>query len=141
MNISVIKKQRWNLAVLFLLAAGLFVSCSKDKDDPGPGPGGYPKEVTVTYKVTKISGSMTQCRIDWFNESGGLTVEQNAAFPVTRTFKRTVNQYEFVGITAVTGGPGSIKIEVLVDNVVVDSKTNSGTTNGSFGGEAKYIFP
>lgn len=140
MNFSVLRKQRWSLAVLFLLAAGLFVSCSKDNDDPAPS-GGYPKEVTVTYKVTKVSGSMTQCRIDWFNESGGLTVEQNAAFPVTRTFKRTVNQYEYVGITAVTGGPGSIKIEVLVDNVVVDSKTNTGTTNGSFGGEAKYIFP
>jgi hypothetical protein len=141
MNFSVIKKQRWSLTVL-LLAAGLFVSCSKDKnDDPTPPGGGYPKEVTVTYKVTKVSGNMTQCRIDWFNESGGLTVEQNAIFPVTRTFKRTVNQYEYVGITAVTGGPGSIKIEVLVDNVVVDSKTNSGTTTGSFGGEAKYIFP
>ncbi|WP_346320620.1 hypothetical protein [Chitinophaga sp. YIM B06452] len=140
MNFSVLRKQRWSLAVLFLLAAGLFVSCSKD-NDPDPTPSGYPKEVTVTYKVTKVSGSMTQCRIDWFNESGGLTVEQNAAFPVTRTFKRTVNQYEYVGITAVTGGPGSIKIEVLVDNVVVDSKTNTGTTNGSFGGEAKYIFP
>ncbi|MGN7723860.1 hypothetical protein [Chitinophaga sp. 22620] len=140
MNFSVIKKQRWSLAVL-LLAAGLFVSCSKDKnDDPTPpGGGGYPKEVNVTYKVTKVSGNITSCRIDWFNATGGMTTEQNAALPITRSFKRTVKQYDWVTFSVASTTPGSLKLEILVGDDVVETQTFSGT--GTFAGTLKYIFP
>lgn len=123
-----------------LLAAGLFVSCSKDKnDDPGPLPGGYPKEVNVTYKVTRVSGDMASCRIDWLNATGGITIEQNAALPVTRSFKRTVNQYEWVTFSVGSGVAGSLKLEILIGDDVVKTQTFSGT--GSFAGTLQYIFP
>lgn len=140
MNLSVFKKQRRRLSIL-LLAAGLFVSCSKDKnDDPAPGPGGYPKEVNVTYKVTALSGNITSCRIDWFNASGGMTTEQAAAMPITRTFKKTVNQYETLSFSVASGVPGSLKLEILVGNDVVKTQNFSGST-GSFAGTLTYIFP
>lgn len=138
MNLSVFKKQMWGLAVL-LLTASLFVSCSKDKnDDPGPS-GGYPKEVNVTYKVTVLSGNITNCRIDWLNASGGMTIEQNAALPITKSFKRTVNQYDWVTFSVASTTPGSLKLDILVGNDVVKTQTFSGTS--TFAGTVQYIFP
>lgn len=128
----------WGLAVV-LLTASLFVSCSKDKkDDPGPS-GGYPKEVTIGYKVTALSGNIQNCRIDWLNATGGMTIEQSAALPINKSFKRTVKQYDWVTFSVASTTPGSLKLEILVNDDVVETQTFSGTS--TFAGTLKYIFP
>ncbi|WP_343703887.1 hypothetical protein [Chitinophaga sp.] len=139
MTISVFKKYLQRMAVV-ALAAGLFVSCKKDKKDDVPEPGtGYPKEVNVTYKVTVASGAIPSCRFDYFNETGGMTIEQNVPVPITKTFKRTVNRLDYVGFTVASTAGGSLKLEILVNNTPVESQTFSGS--GTFAGTVKYIFP
>lgn len=138
MNMTAFNTHILRLAAI-LLTAGLFVSCSKDKPAP-PGGGGYPKEVTIEYKVTVLTGGLTVGNIDYVNETGGITMDRDKPLPYSKSFKRTVNQYEYATFTFASGKPGSVKAEILVNGQPMETQTFAGSS-GSFAGSVKYIFP
>ncbi len=138
MNMTAFNTHILRLAVI-LLTAGLFVSCKKDKPAP-PGGGSYPKEVTIEYKLTVVSGGLTTCNVQYLNETGGLTNDNNKPLPYSKSFKRTVNRYDYATFTFSCGMPGSVKAEILVNGQPMETQTFAGNS-GSFAGTVKYIFP
>lgn len=131
-------------ALLFLAANSIvgIAGCSDDDDSSGPGGGGavatYPRSVTVEYKVTSTTG-LAEAAIIYENESGGKTVEDALPIPFTKTFTRTVNQYDQLGLSVQAPVGGSATAEILVDGKSVDSKTFSGSSIIS--GTVIHIFP
>ncbi len=100
-----------------LVAATTFTAC---KDDDG----GYPRTVEITYKVT---GSVPQCNVIYANETGGNDNVSNSPLPFSKTFKRTVNKLDAATLGATASVGGNIKLEILLDGKVVETKSASGT--------------
>lgn len=118
--------------IALLLSVAIFASCSKDKkDDDG---GGYPKNVTIEYKVTSSSG-LNAADLIYLNETGGNSIVDGAALPFSKKFTKQVKNYEMalINVTATSGG--TIKVEILVNDKVVKSETLTGNTivHGSVG--------
>lgn len=109
-----------------LLSATLLFSCKKDKDDNPSS--GFPKEVTIEYRVTATAGNLTKSNAAYTNETGGLSDIDDAALPFSKKFKRKVNQYEVIAITVTTEAPGGLKAEILVNDKVVKTETYTGTS-------------
>jgi len=124
MNLIVFKKQTLKIAALISCMA-IVVSCSKSKNDGPQSPdSGYPKEVTIEYKIT--SPDLTKANVIFSNETGGNSNVSDAALPFTKTFKRTVKYAEAasIGVTSYTGG--NIKAEIFVDGKSVKTESYSG---------------
>lgn len=124
-------KRITRLFALSLIAAltVLFASCGKDKnkfDDPRTG---YPKNVTIQYKITPVSGT-TAGRVVYTNETGADTdLPTNTAIPFTKTITKKVAFAEILMLTFSSSAPGSAKLEILVDNKVVSTATPSGAND------------
>lgn len=124
-------KRVTNLFALSLIAVltVLFISCGKDKnkfDDPRTG---YPKTVTIQYKVTPVSGT-TAGRVVYTNETGASTeLPDNTAIPFTKTITKKVAFAEILSLTFSSQAPGSAKLEILVDNKVVSTETPSSASS------------
>lgn len=135
MNLLTLKKQ--SLKIVTLIAAVVFfASCSKDKDNGPDQQSGYPKEVTVEYKVT--STNLPKADLTFTNETGGTTRVSNAALPASKSFKRTVKFGDdaSMGITSYTGG--TIKVEIWIDGKLSKTETYSGTDVVS--GSLSHVF-
>lgn len=112
--------------IALLLSATLLFSCKKDKDDAPSS--GFPKEVTIEYKITATAGGITAADVTYTNETGGLSTVDNAALPFSKKIKRTVNKYDVIGLTTTSSVGGGLKAEILVDTKVVKSETFTGTS-------------
>ncbi len=120
------------------MASVLFVSASCGKDNDDPPASSYPKKVSVEYRVSSSSGITTASEVVYRNEAGSLSGLSNVSLPFSKKLSLTVNQYDNVSISVNHSGGGTVKLEILVDNVLVKSQefTNSPVISGSL----PYIF-
>ena len=118
--------------VCLMLPFMLLGSCS-DKSE-GPAPNMYSKQVSVTYKV-KSSSTAAAAVITYTGVAGSPINEPSPALPFTKTFTRTVNMSDIISLGYGTNLPQQVKLEMLVNNVVV--KTESFTSTS---GAIVYIF-
>lgn len=125
------------LAIPCLVLTILFSSCSKDKDSVPEGAGSYPREVNIEYRVTNVNNIATG-DVFYTNETGGNTTVDNVTLPYSVKVKRTVKQYDNLGFNFSTIGSGEVKVEILVNDKVVETKSFSSTSVIS--GTVVYIF-
>lgn len=120
------KTTKTSIATFLAVVCTLFmVSCSSDDDNSGEN--GYPKEVAVTYKVTSAAAG-TLTLVQYKNETGGSTDVANAALPYTKTFNRTVNKGDILGVAYGNSTSQTVKLEILVDNEVVKTQEFTSTS-------------
>ena len=126
-----------SLSHLFLLAfsAILFISCRSDSNVDNSGGNTYPKQVSITYRITSTTKS-SLFHIAYKNEIGGTTEVNNPALPFTKTFTRTVNQFDNLSLSCSSTTSQTVKLEILVDNKVVNSTENTNTISS-----VAYVFP
>jgi hypothetical protein len=122
-----------------LAASVLIVSASCGKDDDDPAPSSYPKNVSIEYKVSSPSGLNTAGSVIYKNETGGLTTLSNVALPFSKKINVTVNRYDNLSVTVTHPVSGTMKLEILVDNVVAKSQEFTGTP--AISGTVPYVFP
>ncbi|WP_144008952.1 hypothetical protein [Pedobacter africanus] len=120
MKTLTLKSYALKMTALFL-GVVLFASCSKDKKD---GPSGYPKDVQVEYKVTSVA-NVTSGEVIYDNETGARTTINPAALPFSKKMTVKVKAGDVLSMSFYTGTSGTVKLELLVDGKVVDSKTPS----------------
>lgn len=133
--------KKTNIFSVVLFLSVMSVSCKKNKCDSDRG---YPKNVNIEYKVTATAGAIPAVTsISFTNETGGSTDVANAPLPFSRKITRSVKFGDDIrlGILLSTTGtvPSvSIKLEILVDGTVVETKTYTGTS--TLTGAAVYGF-
>ena len=119
------------LASLFLISL-YSTSCKKKSDD------GYPKTVSIQYKITPSAGISQTTSVVYMNESGALTTLTNHALPFSKTISRTVSKGDALTLRGDATGNGSLQLEILVNNTVVKSATPTGTS--TITGQITYQF-
>ncbi|SDM39173.1 hypothetical protein [Siphonobacter aquaeclarae] len=128
-----------NLRFLLFFVVLLMGSCKKGADTPD---GGYPKEVTIEYKLTTVKGSLSTAEmVGYTNESDGRTTLTNVSLPFSKTIKRTVKFGDMPTLSVFhtnTGGACSIKMEILVNGKV--AKTQTEETTDHLNGAMVYPF-
>ncbi len=111
---------------LFSLLSLASISCSSDDDLPSGS--SYPKEVSITYKVTS-SSTTSAILIQYKNETGGNTNVSNPTLPYTKTITKTANQYDILSLGYGINDNQTVKLEITVNNETVKSQeftANSG---------------
>jgi hypothetical protein len=119
------------ITVFTFLSLFTLLSCSKDNATSS-----YPKTVKVTYKVT---GTIKKGSVIFTNETFGNSNLDNQTIPFTKevsTTIKTVPSGIALGVTSVESG--NAKLEILVDNKVVETKDFSSNTVVS--GSIAYVF-
>ena len=126
-----------SLAVIFLtvLLAIFSNSCRSDSNDDNPSGSTYPKQVSITYKVTSATTSSASI-IKYKNETGGDTDVANPSLPYSKTINRTVNKGDVLTLAYGTNTNQTVKLEILVNNASVLSQEFT-TTSGAI----VYQFP
>lgn len=119
------RKLALNICAL-LFSVLLLGACSKSKDDDKGG--GYPKEVNIEYRVKKTGGNVNNVDLILTNEGGGNDIIDGVTLPYSKKFKKMVKEWEVIQITASSDVPGSIQLEIVVNDQVVESKPASGNT-------------
>ncbi len=115
--------------VLLLAFSAIFlISCRSDNNDDNSGGNNYPKQVSVTYKVTSTTTSSASI-VQYKNETGGNTDITNPSLPYSKTISRTVNQGDVLTLAYGTHTNQTVKLEILVNNVVVKSEENTTTAS------------
>ena len=78
-----------SVILLTVFLAIFSLSCRHDSNDDNPPSGStYPKQVSITYKVTSSSTSSASI-IKYKNETGGDTDVANPSLPYSKTINRT----------------------------------------------------
>ena len=122
--------------VLLLAFSALFlISCRSDSSDGNSGGNSYPKQVSITYRITSTTTS-SLLHISYKNETGGTTDVNNPSLPFTKTFTRTVNQFDNLSLSCSSNTAQTVKLEILVDNKVVNFTDNTSTISS-----VAYVFP
>ncbi|GGE65760.1 hypothetical protein GCM10011413_35330 [Pedobacter psychrotolerans] len=111
-------------------------SCSKSNYQPGNS-NSYPKDVNVEYRITAISG-VNSGDVLYANASGGNTSVDNVSLPYSVKFKRTVKQLDNLVLGYSKIGSGEVKVEILVNDQVVETKSFSSTSYVT--GTIVYLF-
>ena len=119
---TLLMKHPLRLFSILMAVVLLGTACKKDKDKKS----GFPRNVTIEYKVSSNSGLST-ADITYTNESGGLTDVDNASLPFSRTITKTLNNAQAVGLNGGKSIPGHLKLEIIVDgkSVVAQDFTQS----------------
>ncbi|UPT69862.1 MAG: hypothetical protein M0D53_12045 [Flavobacterium sp. JAD_PAG50586_2] len=116
-----------------LLLSILFCACSSDDNDSGGN--SYPKEVSITYKVSSSNTTSAQA-VSYKNATGGMATVTNVALPYTITVNRTVNEGDDASIGySSANASANVTLQILVDNSVV--KTQNFTVGT---GAIQYLF-
>lgn len=128
------------LRLLIAFASLLLFSCKKSNDaTPGAG---YPKEVTIEYKLTTVKGSVSAVEmVGYTNETDGRTTLTNVSLPFSKTIKRTVNFGDMTTLSVFhnnTGGAYSVKMDILVNGKL--AKTQTEETVDHLNGAIVYPF-
>ncbi len=111
----------------------LIISCSSDSNSSNNN--SYPKQVTITYKVTSTSTNNATL-IQYRNETGGVTDVPNPPLPYIKTITRTVNQSDIATLGCGTSSTQTVKLEIVVDDAVVKSQESTTTSSAIV-----YVFP
>ena len=112
----------------------MLISCTKSDSDSKTGQSAYPKDVSITYRITRTTGTGSIVNLSYTNASGGDTNVASSTIQFTATVNRSVAYNNVISLgTSITAGTGTTTIltEILVDNVVVKSQTDSGTNSFS----------
>ena len=121
------------LASLLVLIVFFATGCSKDDNSSG----GYPKNVTIEYKLTPSAG-ITVADVGYTNETNAVSTLFGQALPFTKQITRTVNKLDNAGLTVTAIGSGNIKMEIFVDGNLVKTETPSSTSVVQ--GTIAYVF-
>ncbi len=116
------------ILTLLLSCALLFTACKKDKDENPAGGGGYPKEVTIEYRVTTTTSTLKKASVTYINETGGHSTDDAAALPFSKKFKKSVKQYDVILVSGMALVGGNFTLEILVNDKVVKTESFSGTS-------------
>jgi len=109
------------LSGIVILCSLPFFSCKKDDVN---SPASFPKQVTISYKVTSsTTNSLTS--ISFTNETGGLSTVTSPTLPFTKTLTKTVTKYEIVTVGYGTNPAKDVRLEILVNNQSVKSQDNN----------------
>ncbi|MDV3462938.1 hypothetical protein CMV04_18185 [Elizabethkingia anophelis] len=111
------------------------MSCRHDSNDDNPSGSSYPKQVSITYKVTSTTTSSASI-IKYKNETGGDTDVANPSLPYSKTINSTVNKGDILTLAYGTNTNQTVKLEILVNNSSVLSQEFA-TTSGAI----VYQFP
>ena len=118
-----------SVILLTVFLAIFSLSCRHDSNDDNPPSGStYPKQVSITYKVTSATTSSASI-INYKNETGGDTDVANPSLPYSKTINRTVNKGDVLTLAYGTNTNQTVKLEILVNNVVVKSEENTTTAS------------
>lgn len=138
MRLLQLKKSLFTKIAFMFLIAGLISSCSKDKNNVDDPRAGYPKTVSIEYKVTALSAGLTNLDIRYTNETDADTELTAQALPFTKTIRKSVTYASDVAVSITSNGPGSAKLEIYVDGKQV--ATASPTSQQYLSGLAQYAF-
>jgi hypothetical protein len=114
------------LAVLSLFVVVATTGCKKDGDSSSNS---YPKDVSIEYKVTNVSGVGT-IDISYNNASGGLTQLQDVPLPWSVKFDRKVNKDDVIILQVAQGGLSAnakVKCDLNINGTLAASKTPEGS--------------
>ena len=125
----------FSTVLLMFFSAILLVSCRSDNSDNNSSSNSYPKQVSITYKISSTTTS-SLLHIGYKNETGGTTDVNNPSLPFTKTFTRTVNQFDNLSLSCSSNTSQTVKLEILVDNKVVNFTDNTNTISS-----VAYVFP
>ena len=125
----------FSTVLLMFFSAILLVSCRSDNSDNNSSSNSYPKQVSITYKISSTTTS-SLLHIGYKNETGGTTDVNNPSLPFTKTFTRTVNQFDNLSLSCSSNTAQTVKLEILVDNKVVNFTDNTSTISS-----VAYVFP
>lgn len=107
-----------------------FSACKKKSDDPAAEGSAAPKEVSITYTVSKTKGGITGAEMTYLNEQGAEVNTGLVAIPWTITLKRTVKSGDQAYVIGNNKNPNQfnkgLKAEVSVDGKVMASATDEG---------------
>lgn len=132
-------KTKINLFSLTLIAICVLLisSCGK-KDEPTPG-SGYPRKVSIEYRITSPSGVTSLYSVVRRNATGATELFSNQALPYSYKFDMTVKQFDALLINGTSHTGGTLDCEIFVDGKSVDKKSGSGNTLTDI--TATYVFP
>ena len=125
----------FSTVLLMFFSAILLVSCRSDNSDNNSSSNSYPKQVSITYKISSTTTS-SLLHIAYKNETGGTTDVNNPSLPFTNTFTRTVNQFDNLSLSCSSNTAQTVKLEILVDKKVVNFTDNTSTISS-----VAYVFP
>ncbi len=125
----------FSTVLLMFFSAILLVSCRSDNSDNNSSSNSYPKQVSITYKISSTTTS-SLLHIAYKNETGGTTDINNLSLPFTKTFTRTVNRFDNLSLSCSSNTSQTVKLEILVDNKVVNFTDNTSTISS-----VAYVFP
>ncbi|HEY9177375.1 MAG TPA: hypothetical protein VIN07_06770 [Flavipsychrobacter sp.] len=117
-----------------LLFTAFFTGCGKANDN-STSPNTYPKQVSVTYRVSSQSET-TLNSTHYTNETGGLNQVQNFELPFSKSVSMSVNSGDDLYLSYSDPDGPNVKLEILVDNTVVKTQTFTGNS-----GAIDYYFP
>lgn len=103
--------------IVLVLCVTILFSCGSD-DPTSP----YPKNVSIEYKVTSTTSGLT-ADISYTNETGGDSDTGQVSLPYSKKFTDRVEFAEIITLSALTDDPGMIKLEIIIDNKVVETQT------------------
>lgn len=109
-----------------LMLLTLFSACSKKPDGVNDPRKNYPKNVTIEYRVSKVSGdNIGVMDIRFTNETDADSQLTGQSLPFSKTITKTVNYASDVSLSILENYriTGSIKLEILVNGKVVKTET------------------
>ncbi|WP_343534973.1 MmpS family transport accessory protein [Pedobacter sp.] len=132
--------KKTTLLLSFLICSTILLLSACKKDKKGPDNNSYPKNASIEYRYTLLSGNPTGIELSYTNENGGTEDIRNSTLPYSKKITRKVNANDAVLAGFLATGPGSIKVELLIDGKVVDSKTASVNTANAFTESTIYVW-
>lgn len=82
----------------------------------------YPKNVSIEYRVTSTTPNLT-VDVSYTNETGGDTDTGSVGLPYSKKFTDKVEFGYIISLSVISDEPGTAKLEILVDNKVVETQT------------------
>ena len=128
-------KHPLNFFGLLMAVVLLGTSCKKSKDDNKES--GFPRNVTIEYKVSSSSG-LNKTEITYSNETGGMTMVENASLPFTKKIDRRLTELTAIGLGIASDIPGSLNLEILVNGKSVKAQTF--TMSPIISGNIQHVF-
>lgn len=125
MNLSLFKTKSVKFAALLLTATALLTACSKKSNNPLDG---FPKKVTVEYRITSLEGNNPTAQVTYTNETGA-TTSGIKPLPFTATVTRTVGYGEGFYLGVITDNPGKVRLQIFADGKEVIKEEPANTSS------------
>jgi hypothetical protein len=116
---------------------GLLIICLAPRCSEKEASSPYPKTVSIEYRIT--SPDLADLNFSYTNDTGGTTHESGALLPFTKKITRNVNYLDGTMVDTLVA-LGTIDVKILVDGVVVESETCTGTSTTIVMCQVNHIF-